>query len=242
MIYAGIVTHDEELALKLRRVLGETMGQLGKSLGCFSYENSYVFLNEWRRGERHFDVLLMDLSLLEEGTVEAAQTVKDRFPDTEMVWFSKTADQALSAFRLGVCHYLVLPVSDEEIREAILRCVARLTQNFQRKILVKSGTSQKIISLSQLEAVVSDDHHQVLYLSDGSTMEVRLRLSEMQDRLEGRSPFHFLSPGRGILVNAEAVVSFDADTLHLQSGRELPISKRRYGEFKRAMEKQLAGK
>ena len=240
MIYAGIVSHDEALSLRLRRVLGETMGQLGKSLGCFSYENSYVFLNEWHRGERHFDILLMDLSLLEEGTVEAAQVVKARFPDTEMVWFSKSADQAISAFRLGVCHYLLLPVSDEDIREAVLRCVSHLAQNFQRKIVVKCGTSQEVIYVSQLEAVVSDDHHQVLYLSDGRAMEVRLRLSEMQDRLEGRSPFHFLSPGRGILVNAEAVTSFDADTLHLRSGKELPISKRRYGEFKRAMENLVA--
>lgn len=235
MIYVGIVSHEEELSLLLRRVLGETMGQLGKSMGCFSYENSYVFLNGWRQGQRHFDILFMDLSLVEEGTLDAAAEVKRQFPDTEIVFLSKTDKQALRAFQLGVCHYLLLPTSSDAIREAILRCVERMAHQWKRRILVKSGTSMELVNLSDLEAVVSDDHHQLLYLTDGRVMEVRIRLSEMQERLEGRSPFHFLSPGRGVLVNAESVQSFDSESLRLASGRELPISKRRYGEFKKAM-------
>ncbi len=240
MIYVGIVSHDEDLSLLLRRVLGETMSAQGKSMGCFSYENCYVFQNEWHRGQRHFDMLFMDVSFLEEGTIEAAKEVKQVFPDTEIVWLSKSDGQALAAFQIGVRHYLLLPTSETDIREAILRCLRGMESNWHRRILVKSGTALQTVALSELEAVQSDDHHQLFYLTDGTTLEVRMKLSVIQEALEGRSPFHFLSPSRGVLVNAEMVDTIGADQVQLKSGRTLPVSKRRYGEFKREMERVVS--
>lgn len=240
MIYVGIVNHEEELSLLLRRVLAETMSRLGKSMGCFSYENSYTFLNEWRRGQRHFDILLMNVSLLEEGTLEAARQVKEAFPDTEIVLLAKNDNLALQAFQLGVRHYLLLPTTEAAVKEAVLRCVRGMEGNWQRKILVKSGTTWQLVPLAELEAVVSDDHHQILCLNGGRELEVRLKMSEIQEGLAGRSPFHFLSPGRGTLVNAEMVDSFDASEVHMKSGRILSVSKRRYGEFKKEMEALMA--
>ncbi len=241
MIYVGIVSHDEDLSRLLQRVLGETMGQLKKSMGCFSYENSYVFLHAWQRRKRPFDILFLNLSLLEEGTMEAAEEVKKQFPQTEIVFLAKTDRKAIQAFRLGATDYLLLPASLEDIKEAVSRCIHHIEGNWRQKILIKSGSSLQVIYLADLEAVVSDDHYQRLYLSDGRVLHTRIRLSEIGSMLEGHAPFHFLSPGRGILVNAERVKTIDPGQVILQSGRSLPISKRRYGEFKRAMDEVMDG-
>ena len=67
MLLAGIISHSEETAGLIRRFLGEMTRSRGLSLSCVSYDNSYAFLGDWRRGEERFDLLFWDLSFLPEG-------------------------------------------------------------------------------------------------------------------------------------------------------------------------------
>ena len=50
MLLAGIISHSEETAGLIRRFLGEMTRSRGLSLSCVSYDNSYAFLGDWRRG------------------------------------------------------------------------------------------------------------------------------------------------------------------------------------------------
>ena len=80
--------------------------------------------------------------------------------------------------------------------------------------------------------MVSDDHHQVLCLTDGRQLEVRGRMGQMKERLSDSSPFLFISPCRGVLVNCDEVSETKPDRVVLKSGRILPVAKRKYEEFK----------
>ena len=70
MLLAGIISHSEETAGLIRRFLGEMTRSRGLSLSCVSYDNSYAFLGDWRRGEERFDLLFWDLSFLPEGAMQ----------------------------------------------------------------------------------------------------------------------------------------------------------------------------
>ena len=50
MLLAGIISHSEETAGLIRCFLGEMTRSRGLSLSCVSYDNSYAFLVDWRRG------------------------------------------------------------------------------------------------------------------------------------------------------------------------------------------------
>ena len=239
MLLAGIISHSEETAGLIRRFLGEMTRSRGLSLSCVSYDNSYAFLGDWRRGEERFDLLFWDLSFLPEGAMQTASDVRERWSDTEMVFLAEDDSRALAAFRLGAQHYLLLPATEAEVREAIDRCLSALEGSWRRKVLLKTADGWRSVALADIEAVISENHVQRLYLSGGEELCLSSTLSSLTERLRGLSAFHFLSPGRGILVNAERVKAIGQDTLTLEGGRELPLVKRKAGAFRKEWEKAL---
>ena len=106
-------------------------------------------------------------------------------------------------------------------------------------MLLETADGWRSVALAYIEAVISEDHVQRLYFSGGEELCLSSTLSSLTERLRGRSAFHFLSPGRGILVNAERVKAIGQDTLTLEGGRELPLVKRKAGIFRREWEKAL---
>lgn len=119
--------------------------------------------------------------------------------------------------------------------EALERGFVFLERDWHRKVVFKTADDLAVVDLSTLEAVVSDDHQQLFCLADGRQLEVRARISEVKERLSDVSPFVFLSPCRGILVNSEAVLQLTPAQVVLRSGRTLPVAKRKYTEFKEAL-------
>lgn len=239
MLLAGIISHSEETAGLIRRFLGEMTRSRGLSLSCVSYDNSYAFLGDWRRGEERFDLLFWDLSFLPEGAMQTAADVRAKWADTEMVFLAEDDSRALEAFRLGARHYLLLPAAETEVREAVDRCLSALEGSWRRKVLLKTAAGWRSVALADIEAVISEDHVQRMYLSGGEELCLSSTLSSLTEKLRGRSAFHFLSPGRGILVNAERVKEIGQDTLTLEGGRELPLVKRKAGAFRKEWEKAL---
>lgn len=61
---------------------------------------------------------------------------------------------------------------------------------------------------------------------------VRGRMGQMKEKLMDASPFLFISPCRGVLVNSEEIGETKPDRVVLKSGRILPVAKRKYEEFK----------
>ena len=170
MLLAGIISHSEETAGLIRRFLGEMTRSRGLSLSCVSYDNSYAFLGDWRRGEERFDLLFWDLSFLPEGAMQTAADVRERWSDTEMVFLAEDDSRALAAFRLGAQHYLLLPATEAEVREAIDRCLSALEGSWRRKVLLKTADGWRSVALADIEAVISEDHVQRLYLSGGEEL------------------------------------------------------------------------
>ena len=156
-----------------------------------------------------------------------------------MVFLAEDDSRALAAFRLGAQHYLLLPATEAEVREAIDRCLSALEGSWRRKVFLKTADGWRSVALADIEAVISENHVQRLYLSGGEELCLSSTLSSLTERLRGRSAFHFLSPGRGILVNAERVKAIGQDTLTLEGGRELPLVKRKAGAFRKEWEKAL---
>ena len=67
---------------------------------------------------------------------------------------------------------------------------------------------------------------------EGGANEVRGRMRQLEERLTDVSPFLFISPCRGILVNGNEISEIRPDRVVLKSGRILPVAQRKYETFR----------
>lgn len=235
MIHIGSISEHPEISRQVESVCGKYLRDEGKACAFYSYENSYVFQQDLERGKRDFDLLFLDTAMRGINAVDLADRINRR-KDVPVMVFLSTAAQGYyeDAFRVGAVHFLQLPMKDKDLLIALKRALSVLEHRWHRKLLFKSTEGEAVVDLSTLEAVVSDDHHQVLCLSDGSTEEVRTKLTQLEKRLKDASPFFFITSCRGVLVNLEQVSEVLPDRVVTKTGRNLPISKRRYPDVRAA--------
>ena len=164
--------------------------------------------------------------------VDTASALRKMPEKPALVFLSATDGYCMDAFRLAAVHYLVTPLSEKEALEGLRRGIAFVERDWHRQMVFKMAEGEAVVDLSTLEAVVSDDHHQVLCLTDGRQLEVRGRMRQLEERLTDVSPFLFISPCRGILVNGNEISEIRPDRVVLKSGRILPVAQRKYEAFR----------
>lgn len=232
MVHVAVVSDQPDTVGVIRKVCGEFMVSRGLALSFTAYENSYVFLQEVENRKKLFEIIFLDTSVRGMNAVDTASALR-RMPERpSLVFLSATEGYCMDAFRMGAVHYLKTPLSEKAAEEGLARGVAFVERDYHRKMMFKMAEGEALVDLSTLEAVVSDDHHQVLCLTDGRQLEVRGRMGQMKEKLMDASPFLFISPCRGVLVNCDEVSEMKQDRVVLRSGRILPVAKRKYEEFK----------
>jgi DNA-binding LytR/AlgR family response regulator len=232
MVHVAVVSDEPDTVGMIRKVCGEFMRSRGLSLGFASYENSYVFLQEVEDRKKLFEIVFLDTSVRGMNAVDTASVLRRMPEKPALVFLSATEGYCMDAFRLAAVHYLVTPLSEKEALEGLRRGIAFVERDWHRQMMFKMAEGEAVVDLSTLEAVVSDDHHQVLCLTDGRQLEVRGRMRQLEERLTDVSPFLFISPCRGILVNGNEISEIRPDRVVLKSGRILPVAQRKYETFR----------
>lgn len=242
MIHIGTISEHLEISRMVEQVCGKHMKTRGRDCSFYAYENSYVFLQDLDRGRRDFDLLFMDTDMRGIHAVELAERLKEREDSPVMIFLSAVPQGYYEdAFRVGAVHFLHVPLEEKALVEGLDRGLCVMEHRWHKKLVFRTMDGIGSVDLSTLEAVVSDDHHQVFCINDGTTKEVRTKLSQLEKRLKDASPFSFVTSCRGVLVNLEAVSEVTSDRVITKSGRMLPLSKRRLMDVQAALLRYTGG-
>lgn len=89
--------------------------------------------------QEEFDLLLLDLQLGDSDGIEVLQTVKDRWPDTEVILLTAhgSVNSAIAALRYGAYDYLLKPAQVNDIRERVERGLEHRRVGQQRSELLQ---------------------------------------------------------------------------------------------------------
>lgn len=93
--------------------------------------------------KKAFDVVLLDLRMPGVDGMEMLKTIKDKWPDTEVVIITgyPTIDTAKEAVRLGVCDYLAKPVGPGDVINAANDAMTRKKWALRREHSNHTGTN-----------------------------------------------------------------------------------------------------
>lgn len=206
---------DQELLTKALKGWDQT-----KKPECYCDGASFLAAAQ-KPDQEYIDIAFLDIYILGENGVEIAKKLKRISPETSIVFVSTSEEYAVDAFSIQALHYLIKPVTTEEVGEALRRL--RLHSGRKRPMIVLNiGRDSRTVYLDEIIYIQSTRHMKEVFLTDGRQIRVWTPLEELETEL-GRN---FLKLGRGTLVNMEQIEQMGVNTCIVRSGVRLELPRR----------------
>jgi DNA-binding LytR/AlgR family response regulator len=180
-----------------------------------------------RLHEEAFDVVLLDVAMPGLSGLELASVLGAFSAPPRIVFVTAYADHAVDAFDLNAADYLLKPVREERLREAVRRvCEAGAVKPApEDAIAVELGGVTRFVRRSEVRYVEAHGDYARLHTAATSHL-VRIPLSTLEERWREAG---FLRIHRSLLVSLAHVEEVRAEAGHYSvvvDGAELPVSRR----------------
>ena len=179
-----------------------------------------------------FDLYLLDVVMPHMSGVDLARRIRKRKEQAEILFLTVSREYAVDAFSVKASGYLIKPVKKSDFDEAVLACIHRLSPEGRPSLMLKLKDGLQRVPIHELAYIESFNHNQVCTLSDGSTLETAVTLSELMEELKEYPAF--IRPHRAYIVNMDFIRKLVGYELLMTNGKRIPIPQSGYGKLKSA--------
>ncbi len=244
-----LIIEDEDAAVRrLQKLLGE-MDMSVEIIGILSSIESSV---EWLSANQAPDAILMDIHLADGSSFDIFDKTAVNAP---VIFVTAYDEYALKAFKVNAIDYLLKPIKQNELHEALRRVEPKSTKNnstgddlihkleeagFIRKakrLLVRMGQSIKLIDLDHVAYFYSKDKISFAVLPGNKRYPLDQSLDQIEHMID---PLHFFRINRQFIVKMEAIdemIAYSKSRVKLKMNPptedDAIVSKERSPEFKR---------
>lgn len=186
------------------------------------------------------DVVFLDIELPDMTGFELLQQLEDI--DFQTVFTTSHRHYAIKAFRFNALDYLIKPIKESELEEAIRRFLKSAVNSIDVKQALSNLESQPVenqklvlstqngslrIPLKQITHIEGDRNYCNIHLTNGSRELSSKNLAYFEDILLDKN---FFRSHRSYLVNRYHIEALKSDNFVLKNGFEIPISRRKKAE------------
>lgn len=190
-------------------------------------------LSSIEEGKRFFadntekiDIIIADIQLNDGLSFYA---LSDAPADVPVIFTTAYEEYALKAFEYNSLSYLLKPVDEDELREAIRKAQQRLITDehreelytllsqhmrYRERLLVNTFNGERVIPLSKVRYFFSEQKSTFAHLMDGTSYEVHKSLGTLEEEL---NPRNFMRVNRKYIVPQREIVGFES----ISGNREL---------------------
>lgn len=176
-----------------------------------------------------FDIYFLDVQMKKMDGITLAGRLKEEKNKCAIVFISDAAEYAVDAFDVAALHYLVKPVSDQKLKEALERAVREAERNKNRE------KKQIIVTVKGKHMTLNADH--IIYLENdrrkiiAHTSQGNIIFYGVMQELEEELGNGFYRCHRGYLINFSHVREYTKDSVMLTGGETVYLAKERYPDF-----------
>lgn len=164
-------------------------------------------------------LVLLDIYLQDISGCEVARILRGFDGKCAIAFVTSSREYALDGFEVGACHYLVKPVTKEQVEQTLTRC--GLIEHREKKYLMLNNNHVGIkVDLGLIVYIEVYDKQSIIHLCDGRTIKTYQTLSELAKDLDGDP---FLKTHRSYLVNMGYIHLVQTAEFVLNTGEKVPI-------------------
>ena len=166
----------------------------------------------------HFQIIFMDIYL---DRLLGTDVIRQLNQDAQVVFTTTSREHAIEAFGLGAVHYLLKPLKQSAVWEAMDRCFSRLEENTKHILHILSNQSKISIPTASINYIEVFNKMCIIH-TDNQQFQTYAALNTLFEQLDSHS---FLRPQRSFVVNMKYIDSFLSGKLILKNGMEITLSR-----------------
>ncbi len=225
MFYIAICD-DEELTLKstkenLEKIIGETNVKAQVS----TFPDGEGLLKNY---EAQYNLIILDVEMKNMNGIETAKCIREKDTNVIIIFITNFLQYAVDGYRVNAYRYLLKPLKYDDFKSEILSSFNEIDEKNLGLIITSQNTNQ-LIKKGDIFYIESFGHSIIYHLEDtdieckGTMNEVEIKLNSLQ----------FYKIHKSYIVNLQYIKSFDDKSVQMTNGKDIPISRYRYGDFKK---------
>ena len=234
----AMIVDDEAPARSELRFLLEQTGKIGSISEASSVRAAIEMLMENR-----VDVVFLDISMPGASGLQLAEALHKLKNPPAVVFVTAYSDHAVEAFEVDATDYLMKPVEEARLDQAIAKVLTRVKPMMDggkssiERIPVEKGGRKVLIPVDQIRYIMAKDDYSCIFTEDDRYLSTT-SLAQFESKL---GEFGFFRVHRRYIVNlanVEDVETVPSGAIQLGgSGVEdrIPVSRRRVVPLKKAL-------
>lgn len=224
-----LIIEDEKIAAKR---LKEVIAKCDSSINVIDILQSIKKSVEWFDSPKaeSLDIVFMDIQLSDGLSFEIFEQAEIKVP---IIFTTAYDEYALKAFKVNSIDYLLKPIDEQELCEAINKfklshspkaypphvfdaVLKGLTNNFKKKFVIKVGEHIKVVSIDEVQCFYSMEKSTFLQNKNGRDFAISHSLDQLEELLD---PQKFFRINRGYIVAFSAIkdiISYSNSRLQLK--------------------------
>ena len=170
--------------------------------------------------DKVIDILIMDIVFKGDNGIAASKRIQNKFPQIPLIYLTGYIDYARDIFESDPIYFLVKPIDENKLFDAINRAIKKLNQ--KKKLIITSVGETYTISYDDIMYIESKKKHLYVQTNKENIRYIK-KISEIEHLLTGE----FIRIHQSFIVNANFIQSMDIGTIKLKNGEYLPISRHR---------------
>lgn len=199
----------------------ESTGELLYMVEERNYTPDLIFMDIFMPGQEGMSVSL---------GMEASKRLRDMGNKAKLIFLTTSREYALEAFDVEASKYLLKPVAEDKITEALDRVLAEIEEERKRYILLKIEGRIVRVLVKDIVYCEAQGKTQCMYLANGEKSLLRMTMTEIYSLLSGYP--EFVRIGVAFIVNMEYVNSLNAQDICLANGRKIYLPRGAYKTLK----------
>lgn len=180
------------------------------------------------------DIYILDMLMPRRTGIDIGNLIRTSGCESVIIYITSSEDYALDAYNVRAVRYLLKPVDENKLFEALDYALSytRLRVDSLCLIKTKEGLVQR--PYSKIEYVENAGRKLEVHMTDGEILKsLFIRKSFEEETREIAAQRNFLQIHKSFLVNLDYVKQLTSDSVIMESGKRLPVSRAKSTNVKR---------
>ena len=191
------------------------------------YPSAEAFLYEYEES-KDYDMLLLDVEMRGMSGLDLAKRIRRDSIRAEIIFITSHFEFCGEGYEVDALHYLIKPVSEEKMMDVLSKAAGKLSVESPSVVITCDGETIKVYEKDILY-VESFLHYIVIHMKDRE-----YKIKESISTFETKLSEIFYRTHRSYLVSLKHIVRISRNTICLNNGDELPLSRGKYDDINRA--------
>lgn len=180
------------------------------------------------------DIYILDMLMPRRTGIDIGNLIRTSGRESVIIYITSSEDYALDAYGVHAVRYLLKPIDENRLFEALdySFSYAKLRVDSLCLIKTKAGLLQR--PYSKIEYVENAGRKLEVHMADGEILKsLFIRKSFEEETSEIAAQRNFLQIHKSFLVNLDYVKQLTTDSIIMESGKRLPVSRAKAANVKR---------